>query len=339
MKRMYIYPNILYLSKDTDTNPYIWNLYNSMSKHFELVQTGKKPSRSLFFDIFKYITRTDYIYFNWIEEIALGKFGIFKFVLYYFLLGMMRIRGVKIIYLLHNKKPHQSNRLSIYLLKNILKNADVLLTHSNEGIAFIKKIDPSLNGFMIDHPFEIIENVQPESKIKDIDILIWGTIKPYKGVLDFLNYLNEKNLLSKYKIRIVGKIPDKEYKEKLFRYSSKNITFEAQSIDSSFLEKLIKRSKMVLFTYKDDTVLSSGALMQTLSYGATVIGPSVGAFKDMSDNDLIHVYKSYDSLIKLVDDVINDNTFIDKKKIQSYISSNTWDKFSDKLKVIIENQN
>ena len=113
----------------------------------------------------------------------------------------------------------------------------------------------------------------------------------------------------------------------------------AKSIDSDSLEKLITRSKTVLFTYQDDTVLSSGALMQTLSYGATVFGPSVGAFKDLNDNDLIYTYISYDSLVKLIDDVINDNTFIDKKKIQSFISNNTWDKFSDKLKVIIENQN
>jgi len=336
---MYIYPNILYLSKDTDTNPYIWNLYKSMSKHFEMVQTDKKPSRSLFFDIFKYISKTDYIYFNWIEDIALGKYGFFKFFLYFFLMGLIRIRGVKVIYLLHNKKPHQSNRLSIYLLKNVLKKTDVLLTHSKEGIAYIKNIDPALKVIMIDHPFEMIEHFQPESTIKDIDILIWGTIKPYKGILEFLNDLNEKSLLSNYKIRIVGKIPDKDYKEKLFRYSSKNINLEAQSIDSDSLEKLIARSKTVLFTYKDDTVLSSGALMQTLSCGATVIGPSVGAFKDMSDMDLIYVYKSFDSLIKLLDEVLNEKTIIDKKKIQSFISSNTWDKFSDKLNVIIEKQN
>ena len=40
-------------------------------------------------------------------------------------------------------------------------------------------------------------------------------------------------------------------------------------------------SKSVLFTYAEGSVLSSGALMESLAYGLNVVAPNVGAFKDV----------------------------------------------------------
>lgn len=335
MKRIYVYPNILYLRKDIHTNPYIWNLCNSLSTNFEIVQAGKKPSRSLFLDIFKYIFRTDYIYFNWIEEIALGKYGPFKMILYYVMLLMIKVKGVRIIFMMHNKKPHQSNKLSLYLMHDIIKRSDILLTHANEGVEVIKKMDPSLKTYLINHPFEMADISLREENNKDIDILIWGTIKPYKGILEFLLHLKEHKLLQKYQIRIIGKIPDAKYKEMLFRYKSNHIIIEDIPAEPALLKQLTKRSKLTLFTYKDDTVLSSGALMQALSYGAVIVGPSFGAFKDLSSLDLIYVYENFDSMIKAIDEVLNGDSRVDIFKIQSYISNNTWDRYSYTLKEIL----
>lgn len=335
MKKIYVYPNILYLRKDIHTNPYIWDLCNSLSTNFEIVQFGKKPSRSLFLDIFRYISRTDYIYFNWIEDIALGKYGPFKMILYYVMLLMIKVKDVRIIFMLHNKKPHQSNKLSLYLLHDIIKRSDILLTHSSEGIEVIKKIDPSLKTFLINHPFEKADISTQEENNKDIDILIWGTIQPYKGILEFLLHLKEHHLLQKYQIRIIGKIPDTNYKKELFRYKSDHIIIEDIPAEPALLKQLTKRSQLTLFTYKDDTVLSSGALMQTLSYGAVIVGPSFGAFKDLSLFDLIYVYENFDSMIKAIDEVLNGDSRIDILKIQSYISNNTWDQYSYTLKQIL----
>jgi beta-1,4-mannosyltransferase len=335
MKRIYVYPNILNLRKDIHTNPYIWNLCNSLSTNFEIIQAGKKPSRSLFLDIFKYISRTDYIYFNWIEEIALGKYGPFKLILYYVMLLMIKVKGVRIIFMLHNKKPHKSNKLSLYLLHDIIKRADILLTHSSEGIEVIKKIDPSLKAFLINHPFETTDISIQEENSKDVDILIWGTIEPYKGILEFLLHLKEHNLLQKYQIRIIGKIPDANYKKELFKYKSDQIIIEDISAEPALLKQLTKHSRLTLFTYKDNTVLSSGALMQALSYGAVILGPSFGAFKDLSLLDLIYAYENFDSMIKAINEVLNGNSHIDILKIQSYISNNSWDQYSYTLKEIL----
>jgi len=74
------------------------------------------------------------------------------------------------------------------------------------------------------------------------------------------------------------------------------------------LSALINQSKMVLFTYESKFVLSSVALMDTISFGGKVIGPRTGAFEDLEKESIVQTFSTYDELIRLIDARIKNPT-------------------------------
>ena len=128
----------------------------------------------------------------------------------------------------------------------------------------------------------------------------------------------------------MGKAHSNEYFNKLLKYSSEKIIIKNKYVPEDELKELISRSRAVLFTYFESSVLSSGVLMDTLSYGARIIGPHSGAFKDLAEENLIVTYKNYDDLAGLLDN-FEDVGDPDEKKISEFISENSWDNFAMKL--------
>lgn len=57
------------------------------------------------------------------------------------------------------------------------------------------------------------------------------------------------------------------------------ISIEDRSIPFEELKQEIRRSRFVLVPYAAESILSSGILMDSLSFGAKVIGPAVGSFR------------------------------------------------------------
>jgi len=55
------------------------------------------------------------------------------------------------------------------------------------------------------------------------------------------------------------------------------------------LQNLIAKSILVLFTFSKVSILSSGILIDSLGYGANIVGPKVGAFKDLSIDGIVHI--------------------------------------------------
>jgi hypothetical protein len=93
----------------------------------------------------------------------------------------------------------------------------------------------------------------------------------------------------------------------------------------------MSKSRSVLFTYSDESVLSSGALMDSLSYGMRIIAPYTGAFRDAKDDGLILTYKDNESLISLLEAVRNDGPGAERETIADFIEKNDWVSFSGKI--------
>ncbi len=322
MKNAYFYPN------KQISNPYAGNLINSLSEHYNFINL-KSPSKTGIFDILKYIKKIDYVFLNWIEDIANGKVGIIQSLFFIFIIKILKIKRINIIWTLHNKDSHFSNYLPIkrMLRKVLIKNSDYILTHSTEGIDYAKSIakEKSINIKYLPHPVQNRKSgKKPELKY---DIIIWGNIMPYKGIDKFLEYLVNHDFQNKYKILIIGKSDSEEYLNKLKEYENNNISIDDRFINESELIEFIRSSKIVLFTYLKNSVLSSGALMDSLGLGPEVIGPDTGAFRDLANQKIINTYNNYDELITIIDDLL-------KKKIKSnlrvrnFIEVNSWVHFA-----------
>jgi beta-1,4-mannosyltransferase len=334
MKTAFIYP--IYGRSHKATNPYIDDFIASLSDHICFINKSK-PSRAGILNLFTYITRIDMVFFNWIEDLPDKRGGLIQTVSFVLLLFLIRMRRIRIFYTLHNKESHfkTHERLKVFLKKIVLKNADFILVHSTEGLTILND-EKDIQGkkFYFPHPFSKSTLPDTPDRGKKYDILIWGAIHPYKGIDSYLKFLESKNLNNRYNTLIVGKIFPEEYENELNKFKSAAIQIDNRFIEDETLNELISESKIVLFTYDNPSVLSSGALIYSLSQGASVIGPDIGAFKDVYREGLIEVFKNYDELLLKIDAQLM-STFSRKEKILKYMEENSWERFGQKIAKLV----
>jgi beta-1,4-mannosyltransferase len=320
----YIYP---YSSRGSGmTNPYIGYFINSLEDRIKFVNK-EHPSNSGIFDLLKYLHQIDILFLNWPEEILEKKGGLLQSLLFMLIIPYLKLKKVKIFFTFHNKESHIKNKIR---LKNCLRNftarrSDYILTHAQEGVEIVKKLaypgHPKI--LFLHHPvLSAIKGINSTEKV--YDILIWGMVIPYKGIDQFLNFIRHEKL-DHLKILVAGKIAGKEYRDKILSFQSDQIEIRDKFLSDDELEVFISKSRAVLFTYLEYSILSSGALMDTLRYAPLVIGPDFGAFKDLHDEGLILTYKDLPHLKILLENHLQDHP--DTEKINQFISANSWKGF------------
>ncbi|MEZ5194856.1 MAG: glycosyltransferase [Bacteroidales bacterium] len=330
---IYIYPNS---SRGANTglyNPYIDDLVDSLSLYFKFVNNGK-PSNTGIFDILNYISNLDFVFFNWIEKLPENKAGKIQTFFLFMLIPILKLFSIKIIWTMHNKLSHSKDELFLkkLIFRKMLKNADYIITHSSEGIEFGEQLvtGSKIKIHYFPHP---VKDRRSKEKPKMVhDILIWGTISPYKGIDKFLEFLFENELDKKYKIKIAGKSTSEKYFASISKFQNENIDIENCFIEDDLLRNLIAQSKLVLFTYAKSSILSSGALMDSLGYGAEIIGPDVGAFHDLDKEGILNTFSNYEELIKKVDMQLDRGFSLpNQSNLDNFLIENTWDAFSKKV--------
>lgn len=77
--------------------------------------------------------------------------------------------------------------------------------------------------------------------------------------------------------------------------------------------------------------------MDSLSYGAYIIGPDVGAFNDLQELGLIETYQDFQSLTKLIDSRLASSAVHSSRlqAIEKFIDANSWEAFSDSIMNLI----
>lgn len=337
MKKVYLYP----LSANTENgvyNPYISNLRDALNTHFDVINADK-PSRTGIFDILKYLRKLDVVYLNWGEEVPENKYGRVQGIFLLLLLQYLKLSSIQTIWTLHNKKSHYSHSrlLKKMLYNQMLKTSDLIITHAREGLKLIP--EGKLACFQ-HHPVTNSLIKQEPSKKHSFDIIIWGTIYPYKGIHTFLRFLEDKGFIEKYRILIAGKIVTKTLADELQDYNQKysNLKIMDGFIEQERLIELVHASKITLFTYHSDSILSSGVLMDSLTYGATIVGPTVGAFNDLHQLGLIETYTDFNSLISVVDKTLSSEQENSSRqsKLGEFILANSWNEFSLTVQKLIE---
>jgi beta-1,4-mannosyltransferase len=330
---IYVFPNSKNLPAES-RNPYISHLIESLSNKANVINKNKPSSIGLL-DLLFNIHKTDVVSFNWIENIVERRGGQMQVFIFFFVIAIMKLKKGIIVYTLHNKISHSANKLfwKNWVFKSVLKYADIVLTHASEGITFAheKYKVPLSKLHFIHHPVYpegIIDFDQIPERNRDIDILIWGTIAPYKGLDLFLAYISKNELDKKYRILIAGKISPPEYVEKISAYSP-SVEIRNEFISEESLSAYMERSKNILFTYNSTTVLSSGALIRSLNSTCVIIGPNTGSFKDLAEEGLVRSFNEFEDIPSLIDSIKDQKELIQRRR--DFINENSWEEFSEKL--------
>ncbi len=329
--RTYLYP----VSNRNDRslyNPYLDNFICNTSNYLNYLNENF-PSNIGILNLYKFLHKADLLILNWIEDLPDKKGGLFQSFVFLTLLKLKKFSRIKIVWTLHNKYSHNSSKFYIkkLLVSSLLKRSDIIITHSTEGIKFAETLHPGVSSriFYFPHPVVPLNGFVKKNFDKKYDILIWGTLSPYKAIDIFLEFLAKRKALNKYRILIAGKSVNPEFFMKLKKYENENIEIRNQFIENDELVAMIQQSKVTLFTYSGDSVLSSGALIDSISYGAVVFGPDTGAFGEMGRAGVIRTYESLEDLFVLLEQMDQlDNSGI-PERISEFIKAHTWSKFGE----------
>ena len=320
-KRICVYPSI-----DAMTilkNPYINDFCENLENQGNII-VNKNPKGNHLFPLGLYINDADIFIFHWLENVPTYKRGFLQYIYAVVLLTVLKLFGKKIVWFCHNKKVHglknkieeiQSNHL-LCLLKRMSTH---IFTHSKEGLEILEKFKDKSIYLM--HPSK--NRLNTHEFIKKYDLLIWGSISEYKGVLEFLLEIKSNLKLQCLKIKIIGKCMDDQLLDEIKEALSNNIDFENRPISFDDLKVLRSSVEFVLIPYKSDTVLGSAILMDSLSFGFSVIAPDIAAFRELKDETRVRV-KAYSnisdipSLIGKSNKILNYDSFLEEYKWSNF---------------------
>lgn len=314
-------------------NPYSLNYKKALAKYCHLLDAENKVSKMQSLTLLRYSFLSDVVILNWPETIIFNRLGWVQYLLLMMALLICKLRGCCMVWMFHNIHPHEGENFYTRSVQNYLfRNAYLIVGHSREACEYAKKVTNSQVAYAC-HPVESFgirhENHRRE---KLYDVLIWGTIYPYKGIAEFIS--NKSIRESGMNIHIVGKATESELSAQIHSLCNDKITFDERRTDFLELSQMINRSRHVLFPYIGNSISSSGAMIDTIVMGGTPVGPAIGAFKDLESEGVCLTYSNMNECL----DILKSDKTISEENRQSFMDSNTWNSFAEKLIGIIDSE-
>ncbi|MGK9117698.1 glycosyltransferase [Olivibacter jilunii] len=259
---------------------------------FSLGQAMRKPALFLSIKI---------AHVNWFEGL-IGKNSLSLFI--YFLrqllkFSALKLTGKKIIWTLHNKKPHEEGFQTFkqLLFNMMVRQSDVIVVHNKASITWLeenyniarKKIVfvPHPNYIGVYGP--ILENNSVRQG--ELRLLFFGAIKPYKNIELLIESI--RGIPEKVSLTIIGEPSSTEYANKLTKCAEKmpNVHFRYEFVSNDSLNELLPLYDILVLPYNIQSSLNSGTVLLAFSYQRTVICPRIGTLADFPEEGWFFSYE------------------------------------------------
>lgn len=289
---------IPYPDRNSDSNGYSINMVHILKRRYNVLEKMAEPTE--FLDILE----TKAVFLNWWEDRLNEKMK--KNLLWH------KRLGVKIIWVFHNKYPHniKKNKTIIDNITWLADNSTIILVHSVHSIKFIPNINRNeKKAVYVPHvKYDIRKKMlfigYEEEKYKvsedDFVFIMFGFISPYKRFEDAIDSFN-KLKLKNAKLLIVGKPCDERYAEKLVKKcrGNGNIILDLHYLTDYELNEILSISDVVIIPYTNESSMNSGVMIQAFSCGKTVIATDFAMARDYAKEGFFYGYrKSLDKAMK-----------------------------------------
>lgn len=281
--------------------------YQANNKYIDLI---KEAISSLDVDIYRFenviedenlFKEVEFFLLNWYESLYVDSFfrQFKRYIDKIIVLKKLNKNKKKIIFVMHNKKPHNSKN-AIFgekLMKYLINKSYKIVIHSNETKEVISEMVNYENVkekiVYVPHPNyigvykEAKENIEKQC----LNLLFIGKIQPYKNVDLLIEVFNELNLKD-VKLTLAGKINTKEYEEYINTLidNNTNIIKEFRFIKDDEIQSFILNSNMLVLPYDIKSSLNSGTVILAFSNRRTVLSPLIGTLKDFKEKDNFFSY-------------------------------------------------
>lgn len=274
------------------SNEYIFNMIEMLKKEYKVSGDLAEPG-----DIFSRF-RTKAVFLNWVEANLDARMKL--------QLSLYKMSGTKLVWVFHNKMPHDADSGDKQAKKNmewLADRADYIVLHSKSSARYIPH-NKSNSGkkIYIPHPIyekrmsgEQMAKLRSEYKIDKNDFVftMFGMIRRYKHYEDGIKAF--KTLApARAKLILAGRCMDLRYASYLKKLcgDSENIILDLRYIPDVTLDAIIGISDVIVIPYVNDSSMNSGVMMQAFSNGKTVIVPDICMARDFAPQGFFYGYKS-----------------------------------------------
>ena len=317
---LFLFPNFN-PKKDRSGNPYLFLLSEALLKRCTL--KNRMTSRFGFLSVFCNFD-VDYVVLNWTESIPYKPFGYLQVIAFVVGILLLKFTGKRIIWIAHNKKSHlRESVLSDFCMWMSARCASKVICHASEGISFFYEKYPFIKNLVfVQHPAYSMEMI-PTTAI-EYDFIIWGGLDRRKRIAEFVKFARSREYYKEKKILICGRAQDPEYEKELRLVCDDFCVLKPGFVSEVQLREFIQKSRCILFTYKEENTLGSGALIYSLNFGKKIIGPKSGAFLDLPE--CVLCFDSFDD----IEDLASQSRNL-KSSAQEYVNLHTWDKLTSEI--------
>ena len=261
-----------------------------------------------------------FLVLNWFDEIKGNPLSaIARFVKRYTEAVLSQRRGTKVIFVIHNRVPHDgASNVSTFLSRRLrlvlCQRASAIVGLCTATKDVIKDAFPELSPGEVDRKFHYVPHptyapiydfsfqgigdvTRPEKGTVDssFTFLFVGLIRPYKNVeliLRVARYFEEHDYQATFVI--AGKALRQSYLDELRCAAPGNVRIREGFVPDDEMCSLIKGSDALILPYNIESSLNSGTCMLAFTFGRTVICPDIGTLEGIPD-DLVYKYTYVDA--------------------------------------------
>lgn len=314
----------------SDGNPYQNTLIKSLRKQGASVSLHNFPTNYLPLNrLISQNPELGILHLHWINEyissILWSKSRVISMARILFLamdIILVRTRGVRVIWTIHNSVSHESKNpeLEIISRRLIALTCTRIIIHSKSALKEVEsiyRIKLSKKSSVIPHgnydghydnphktSFECLERID---EIRNIVILFFGAIRPYKGIEKLVNAFHASKRKD-IRLLIAGKCYDSNIKRSLEKTSHQDRRIECilDFIPKYEVRNVFDKSDIVAIPF--EKTLTSGSTVLALTMGRPLLLPETARIFDLAEENFAYFFKSADDLSRIIDS-------LEKKKL------------------------
>ena len=296
----------------------------------------------------------DVVHLHWLPVFDWRQLRVLRWLAFVLRLVMLRLRGIPLVWTIHNLLPHESRHPKMdWLLTRIVAGlSGGLIVHGQsaqrEAVAMWGLKDQSRfaviphGNYTANYPNDI-DRTAARKKLglddSELVFLFLGAVRPYKGVLDLISAFQTLGA-DQTSLVIAGRPLNDEFAQEIetARAGANNIRFYPGFVQDDEVQVYMNAADVVVLPYRH--ILSSGAALLAMSFGKPCVAPAIGCLADVLDPSGAFLYDVQDeeglleNLRRAVEarETLGQMGGHNKKKVAQW----TWEKAAQETKALYE---
>ena len=272
-------------------NPYNWLLYTQMSRQ------GAEVAEFSFSALLQ--QKYDLFHLHWPVETIVRHPNLFvagiRAGLMLFLIDWVRYRGTRIIWTIHDEKPHLllHPKLAAWFQSELVKRIDGYINLCEPGQTFVQNSMPLLKNCphtIIHHGHyrgvysNTIDSIEAKISLNIPEnysvLMFFGMVKDYKNIpklIGVFQNLNPQNWL----LVIAGQPATSQLREEVIQAAANHpkVKLKLEFIPDDRVQTYLKSADLVVLPFRE--TLNSGSAILALSFDCPVLVPNLGALTEL----------------------------------------------------------